>query len=127
MTKNITSKVVDHVERLEEGSHYGFRARLSLWLKMATSFSIAPLRVTSFLGLGIAGLGFIGSLVIVIRRIMGTSWPEGWALLIVAILVMGGVQLFALGILGEYLGRVLVTINSTPQYVIKKLIGKEEI
>ena len=91
---------------------------------MATSFSIVPLRVTSFLGLTIASLGFMSALLIVIWRLIGNSWPEGWALIVVTILVIGGVQLIALGMLGEYLGRVLITINLTPQYVIEKLIGK---
>ena len=126
VTKNITSKKVDHVDRFNGQSHYGFRVRLSLWLKMATSFSIVPLRVTSFLGLTIASLGFMSALLIVIWRLIGNSWPEGWALIVVTILVIGGVQLIALGMLGEYLGRVLITINLTPQYVIEKLIGKEE-
>ena len=123
VTRNIASVDVDHHDRYAGESRYGLRKSLSLWLKMATSFSIVPLRLTSLLGLLFSGFGFFMAILLVIQRFTLNLMPIGWSSLIVTILIIGGVQLLALGMLGEYLGRVLLTINSRPQYVIAETVG----
>jgi undecaprenyl-phosphate 4-deoxy-4-formamido-L-arabinose transferase len=123
VTRNIVSIEVDHHERYAGNSSYGLRKSVSLWLKMATSFSIVPLRLTSFLGLVISGLGFVLAVLFIIQKLTLNLMPDGWSSLMVTILVIGGFQLLALGMLGEYLGRVLLTINSRPQYVVDDTVG----
>ena len=123
VTRNIATIDVDHHERFAGDSHYGFRKSVSLWLKMATSFSIVPLRITSLLGLFFSGLGFFLAFLLVIQKFTLDVMPIGWSSLIVTILIIGGMQLLALGMLGEYLGRVLLTINSRPQYVVAETVG----
>lgn len=123
VTRNIASVDVDHHERYAGDSSYGLRKSLSLWLKMATNFSIVPLRLTSLLGLIFSGLGFCLAILLVIQKFTLNVMPIGWSSLIVTILIVGGVQLLALGMIGEYLGRVLLTINSRPQYVIAETVG----
>jgi len=123
VTRNIASVHVDHHDRYAGESNYGFIKSISLWLKMATSFSIVPLRITSLLGIIFSGLGFILAILFIIQKFTYNLMPVGWTSLIVAILIVGGVQLLALGMLGEYLGRVLLTLNSRPQYVIAEKIG----
>ena len=59
----------------------------------------------------------------IIQKLTLDRMPIGWSSLIVTILIVGGVQLLALGMLGEYLGRVLLTLNSRPQYVVGETIG----
>jgi undecaprenyl-phosphate 4-deoxy-4-formamido-L-arabinose transferase len=122
-TRNIASVEVDHFERFAGSSRYGLTKSISLWLKMATSFSLVPLRLTSLLGIVVSGLGFVFAFLLIVQKLTIDVMPAGWASLIVAVLVIGGVQLLALGVLGEYLGRVLLTINSRPQYVISETIG----
>jgi undecaprenyl-phosphate 4-deoxy-4-formamido-L-arabinose transferase len=122
-TRNIHSVDVEHHARSAGNSRYGFRKSFSLWLKMATSFSIAPLRLTSVVGVAVALLGFLFALYLVIERLTMDVMPTGWASLIVTILIMGGAQLIALGLLGEYLGRMFLTINARPQYVIAQRVG----
>ena len=122
-TRNIASVEVDHFERFAGTSRYGLKKSISLWLKMATSFSLVPLRLTSLLGIVVSGLGFLFAFLLILQKLTIDVMPAGWASLIVAVLVIGGVQLLALGVLGEYLGRVLLTINSRPQYVIGETIG----
>lgn len=117
-TRNIASVDVDHFERFAGSSRYGLKKSISLWLKMATSFSLVPLRLTSLMGIVVSGLGFLFAFLLIVQKLTIDVMPVGWASLIVAVLVIGGVQLLALGVLGEYLGRVLLTINSRPQYVI---------
>ncbi len=118
VTRNIGSIEVAHHDRYAGQSAYGLRKSISLWLKMATSFSIVPLRLTSFAGLCFAGLGFLLAMAFVVQKFTIDRMPDGWSSLMVSILILGGVQLIALGMLGEYLGRVLLTINSRPQFVI---------
>ena len=118
VTRNIGTVDVDHHERYAGDSGYSLRKSISLWLKMATNFSIVPLRITSFVGLCFAGLGFVLALLLIIQKLTLDRMPIGWSSLIVTVLIVGGVQLLALGMLGEYLGRVLLILNSRPQYVV---------
>ncbi|NGM86005.1 glycosyltransferase [Parapusillimonas sp. SGNA-6] len=126
-TRNIVSVDVDHHDRYAGDSGYSLRKSISLWLKMATNFSIFPLRLTSLMGMAISGLGFLLAILLVIQRFTLNMMPIGWSSLIVTILIIGGFQLLALGILGEYLGRVLLTINSRPQFVIEETIGLDKV
>lgn len=126
MTRNIGTVDVEHHDRFAGDSGYSLRKSISLWLKMATNFSIVPLRLTSFAGLVMAGVGFVLAVLLVIQKFTLDAMPIGWSSLIVTILMIGGVQLVALGMLGEYLGRVLLTLNSRPQYVIGETVGLAE-
>lgn len=123
VTRNIGTVEVEHHDRYAGDSGYSLRKSISLWLKMATNFSIVPLRLTSFAGMFFAGLGFVLAILLVIQKFTLNMMPVGWSSLIVTILMIGGVQLVALGMLGEYLGRVLLTLNSRPQYVIGATVG----
>ena len=123
VTRNIASVDVEHHDRYAGDSGYSLRKSMSLWLKMATNFSIVPLRLTSLLGMLFSGLGFLLAILLVIQKFTSNLMPIGWSSLIVTILIIGGIQLLALGMIGEYLGRVLLTINSRPQYVIAETVG----
>ena len=90
---------------------------------MATGFSIAPLRFTSYMGLFFSCLGFILAIVFIIQKFTIYMMPTGWSSLIVTILIVGGVQLLALGIIGEYIGRLFLTVNSRPQYLVEEVVG----
>jgi glycosyltransferase involved in cell wall biosynthesis len=125
VTRNIGIVDVDHYDRYAGNSGYNFRKSVSLWLKMATSFSIVPLRITSLFGMLFSVFGFLLAILLVVQKFTLNLMPIGWTSLIIAILIIGGVQLLAIGMLGEYLGRVLLTLNSRPQYVIAKKIGKK--
>lgn len=125
VTRNIASVDVDHHERYAGDSRYGMKKSISLWLKMATSFSILPLRITSIVGMAFAGLGFLFAVLLIIQKFTLNMMPVGWSSLIVTVLIIGGIQLLALGMLGEYLGRVLLTLNGRPQYVVAERVGIE--
>lgn len=127
VTRAITTVEIEHQERHEGQGNYNLRRSLSLWLKMATSFSVIPLRFTSLMGLFFSGLGLLLAILLIIQKFTLNLMPIGWSSLIVTILVMGGAQLLALGMIGEYLGRVLLTINSRPQYVIAETVGLKSL
>lgn len=126
LTRNIAAVDVDHHDRYAGESGYSLSKSMSLWLKMATSFSIMPLRITSILGICLSALGFFMAFIFVLQKLFIDRMPDGWSSLIVTILVVGGAQLLSVGILGEYLGRVLLTLNARPQYVVAKTLGLQE-
>ena len=68
-----------------------------------------------------AFFGVVMSIYILIDRMFYSNTPLGWASLMVAVITFSGVQLFIIGLMGEYLGRLFLTENMTPQYVIRNI------
>jgi glycosyltransferase involved in cell wall biosynthesis len=98
----------------------------TLALDGITSASTVPLRIWSYLGGGVALLAMAYAIFIIVRTIVsGTSVP-GYASLMVAILFLGGLQLLSLGVLGEYVGRIMVETKRRPLYVIRETIGGDQ-
>jgi polyisoprenyl-phosphate glycosyltransferase len=123
ITANIASVPVEHHPRHEGRGGYSFYRSVSLWLRMATNFSIAPLRLATLAGFAFAALGLVLSAYLVVERIFNDSIPQGWTSLMVIVLIMGGIQLMALGAVGEYLGRVFLAINRRPQFVVGSTVN----
>ena len=119
----ITTITATHHARSDGRSGYSLRKSVSLWLQMATSFSIVPLRLVSLAGVLASCLAFLVALVVLVQKLRHPELPVGWASLIVAILFMGGLQLLALGAIGEYTGRILLNVNNRPQYVIGETVN----
>lgn len=124
-TRNIGCVAAQHSERANGRSGYTLRKLAGLWLSMATSGSILPLRASSLLGTAFTVLAAGLSVQVLLEWLLVGRLPHGWAFLAVAILLFSGVQLLMLGIIGEYLGRVLLTANRVPQYSVREVIGSE--
>lgn len=126
VTRSICSVDIEHRERAIGGGNYNLVRSVSLWLKMATSFSVYPLRLMALLGavLGVLSVGMMGYIVWI--KLSDPSIPAGWASLIAAILFVGGAQLFGLGVIGEYLGRAYLKLNHKPQFVIRDVTWASE-
>jgi len=106
---------------------YDFRGLVSLALDGLLSFSHKPLRLSSYFGVFMAIFGMLYALYVVINRVLGYyAEIPGWATVVVAVLVMGGVQMMMIGILGEYLGRMYDEIKARPPYVVGELIGFDD-
>lgn len=123
VTSNFGTLDIQHQSRASGEGNYTLRRSVSLWLKMVTSFSVFPLRLASFAGglMGAAAALLACYLTYGVLR-FGSPVP-GWASTIVTILVVGSVQLIALGVIGEYVGRAYLRINNRPQYVVRGRIG----
>ncbi len=119
-TKNIGTVSVTHRSRTEGSSGYTLRKLINLWLNGFTAFSIKPLRFATMSGIGIAILGFLYVIYIIINKCINPDVPMGWSSTMAAIFIIGGLILFTLGMIGEYLGRVYISINDAPQYVIRE-------
>src|SRR5262249_9987751 len=111
---------VGHLLRTSGHSRYTVRRLVRLFMAMALNFSIIPLRLSTILGISMAGFGMLDLLSVVVEAFHGRT-PEGWASLMVITLLLSGVQLIMLGVLGEYLGRLYLTINDKPQCVIRDI------
>ena len=123
-TNNITCVPIDHQARRYGESQFGIRKSISLWLKMATGFSIAPIRVAAIMGGVLIGAAVILSILLVMRGLLGSASEIGCMWVAALIVLLSGIQLLMLGVVGEYVGRSYLSINKKPQYSIKKMIGK---
>lgn len=122
-TKNICNVKVNHRQRLEGESGYTFKTLLALWMNGFTAFSILPLRIATYGGSAIAFAGFIYAIVIVIRKIVDPNRALGWSSTMSILLILGGLILIVLGLIGEYVGRIYINMNNSPQYVIRSVIN----
>lgn len=127
-TKNICNVPVNHRQRQEGHSGYTLSKLLNLWMNGFTSFSIKPLRLATYMGCLTAFAGFIYAIIIVIRYFTIHLAPLGWSSTTALLLILGGIILLVLGLVGEYVGRIFMCVNASPQYVERKVIkhGREE-
>jgi undecaprenyl-phosphate 4-deoxy-4-formamido-L-arabinose transferase len=122
ITLNIGTIRVEHRERNVGSSNYTVKKLISLWLNGFLNFSILPLRLFAYIGIIFAIAGFLSAIVVMIRALFFFVPVQGWASLMVSTLIFSGVQLLSIGMVGEYIGRIYLTQNKTPQYVIKELV-----
>lgn len=123
ITKNISNVVVEHKHRLLGKSNYTFFKLFTLWTQMATGFSILPLRISSLLGILFSVSSFLITIWFVFIRSVPSDIPVGWTSLIVVVIFFGGIQLLALGLIGEYIGRTYLTVNNSIQYSEKNKLN----
>jgi undecaprenyl-phosphate 4-deoxy-4-formamido-L-arabinose transferase len=124
-TDKIAKIEVEHHKREAGRSGYTLTRLFRLWLNMFTSFSILPLRVSVIIGMLIALLGAIFGVSIIIEKLSNPDIPVGYASTIVVVLIFAGIQLASLGVIGEYVGRIFLSLNKKPQYTIRKRFAKE--
>lgn len=122
-TKNIGKVEITHRPREEGRSGYTLKKLISLWLNGFTTFSVKPLRIASILGVICACIGFIYGAVVVIQRLLDQAPIAGWSSTMAMLLFIGGVIMMMLGMIGEYIGRIYICLNNSPQYVIRDRIN----
>lgn len=125
-TKNIVNVDVTHREREEGRSGYTLKKLLGLWFNGFTAFSVTPLRIATIVGVGCALLGFAYGLYIFIRRLLDPNMVLGFSSLMCVILFVGGMMMIMLGLVGEYIGRIYISLNNSPQYVIREKTGNSD-
>ena len=118
--------VVPHEERRAGKSSYTLTKLISLWLNTFTNFSVLPLRLAFYLGI----VGFLGGLVLVgvlvFERFTQSSFPTGLLMLMTTMIFFSSTSLIVTGLVGEYVGRVLLNVNGKPQFVVRKVIAHGE-
>ena len=129
-TKNIVNVEIDHRDRQAGESGYTLKKLLGLWFNGFTAFSVKPLRIATVTGTICALCGFAYGIYTIIKKIF-IQPPDlviGFSALMSVIVFMGGMLMLMLGLVGEYMGRMYVSMNNSPQYVIREIVGngKEE-
>jgi undecaprenyl-phosphate 4-deoxy-4-formamido-L-arabinose transferase len=119
VTQRIDSIPVRHLPRVEGRSNYNLRRLVRLWLNLATSFSLAPLRLAILAGAAMATAGTIGAIATMAEALIMHDTPSGWASMMVVVLLVSGVQSMILGVLGEYVGRIFLSANGKPQGTVR--------
>jgi undecaprenyl-phosphate 4-deoxy-4-formamido-L-arabinose transferase len=123
-TRNIGVLETLHEPSRKQRSGYTVAKLLRLWGSMAVNFSVLPLRVSTVLGIIFSLLGAAGAVYAVTEKLQNPELPVGWPSLVVAVTLFAGVQLLILGVIGEYLGQLVLTINGTPQYVVREIVAE---
>ena len=123
MTQRVGSLEVQHAKRVAGASGYTLRKLLQLWESTFINFSVMPLRIATILGLIMAMAGFAAIMVVFYWWVNDKGPAFGWGSLMAALLTFSGVQLVLLGVIGEYLGRMFLTVNQRPQSVEREVIS----
>ncbi|MDD3244344.1 MAG: glycosyltransferase [Eubacteriales bacterium] len=118
-TRRIICVPMEERERFSGSSNFTFKKMLALWMNGFTAFSVKPLRVASVLGVLCAVFGVLFGLYIIIAKLVNPAIAAGYSSLMAALLFIGGVIMLILGMIGEYIGRIYISINDSPQYVIR--------
>jgi polyisoprenyl-phosphate glycosyltransferase len=126
VTGNLTSVEAEHHKRFSGKSNYTFFRSFLVFLKLLTSFSVAPLRLATITGFIIAVIGFILAIYYILEYFFISHIVEGWTSLILSTLIIGGLMLMFMGLIGEYLGKMFLTLNKKPQSSIEEIIKKEQ-
>ncbi len=124
-TKNIVNVDINHRNREVGESGYTLKKLLGLWMNGFTSFSVKPLRIATVMGVISALAGFIYGIVIIIQHFVLPDRVMGFASLAAILVFFGGMIMIMLGLIGEYVGRIYISMNRSPQYIIKRIVKSE--
>lgn len=125
-TQNVCNVDIVHRKRLSGKSGYNIRKLLELWLNGFTSFSIKPLRLVTACGGFVSLIGIVVGIITIIRKILNPAILAGYSSIMAVLLLLFGILFIILGMLGEYIGRIYMSLNNTPQYVIRDKINIED-
>ena len=123
-TQRIGQVEVELVPRHAGRSGYNLRKLVLLALNLFTSFSLLPLQIVSGCGFLVSASGFLLAFYYLTHALLARIAVPGYASIIIALLIIGGTQLLALGIMGEYLGRLHLNVNRKPQYRVRTALGR---
>ncbi len=128
--RHITTKYADidveHHERVSGKSGYSFSKRMKMFKNIFFGFTMFPLRISTTIGEIMSAGGFAGIVYLIVRKILNPDIPAGYTSTNIILLLIGGMILIALGIIGEYIGRIYMTVSGMPQSTVRTIVGKEK-
>ena len=122
VTHNIGNVPIEHHKREYGSSNYTFGKLVKLWMAY-WNYSLLPLRIATIIGSIMAVVGIVSGIVLAISKMISPSMTVGWASIVCILLVFFGIVLLVLGVMGEYIGDIVLSINSTPQYVVRETVN----
>lgn len=126
-TRNIVNVPVTHRDREIGTSGYTLKKLFALWFNGFTAFSIKPLRVATAFGAAFAGCGFLYGIYTIIKKlVLKDAVAVGFSAMMCVLVFIGGMLMLMLGLIGEYIGRIYISINNSPQFVVREMIEHKE-
>ncbi len=126
-TGNICNVDIPHRMRIAGSSGYTLKKLIGLWVNGFTAFSVKPLRMATYVGSITAMAGFLYAIYTIINKIVDPTVPVGWSSTMAVLLALGGMILLVLGLIGEYIGRMYICQNQSPQYVIRRIVNADSL
>jgi undecaprenyl-phosphate 4-deoxy-4-formamido-L-arabinose transferase len=126
ITQRIGSISVRHEARQAGTSGYTLRRLIRLWLSAWLNFSLLPLRVATLLGMLTAAAGLGAFIFVVWLWVIDRGPAYGWGWVMATVLVFSGTQLVILGLIGEYIGRMFLTVNQRPQAIVRSVFRSDD-
>ena len=121
-TSRIANVEMEERARIAGSTTYTFKKLIALWMNGFTAFSVKPLRIATLVGFFTAFAGFIWGFVTVLRKVINpANILAGYSSTMAVVLFVGGMLMLMLGLVGEYVGRIYISINKSPQYVIRSV------
>ena len=124
-TSRIKSVPIKHFDRAYGESGYTLKKLLSLWSNIS-GFSIVPLQVSKRMGVFISICGLLGLIWLLFRKIVSKTKILGWTSTMMTIIFFSGIILLTLGLVGEYVGRMFLTMGNYPQYVVRDIYTQSD-
>lgn len=115
----------ENVERAAGETKWSVWKLMLYSLEGIINFSNVPLNISSYLGIGMTGFSFLAILFIIIRKLMFGDPVDGWASTVCIITFVGGVQLFCMGIMGQYMSKMYSEVKNRPHYIIQETNGEK--
>ncbi len=126
VTQNLSQVNVQHQARLNGKSTYTFSKSVSVFMKLFTGFSVLPLRLATITGCIATFVGLVLLVKYLYDYFIAKNFIAGWTTVVVLIILFGGLILITLGIIGEYIGRMYLTLNNKPQYSISEIVKSND-
>jgi glycosyltransferase involved in cell wall biosynthesis len=124
ITSSLSQVEVEHHSRFKGKGNYGLAKSALVFVRHLTNYSVYPLRLVSVLGFVSSLVAFVLGIFYLVQYFTDRHRVEGWITLVILLTFFGGMILLSLGLIGEYVGRSFIALNGTPQYVIEKIITK---
>ncbi len=118
-----TTVYYERKERTAGKTHYPLSKMIALALNGITSLSVKPLRFITTLGLCVFIICFVLLLYVLINRFTGGKTVDGWSSIIISIWGLGGLQLFSIGIIGEYVGKIYLETKHRPRFIVEQFLN----
>ena len=106
---------------------YSFKKMIELWMNGFTSFSVKPLRLMIVIGILVSIIGFAYGIVIIANKVFGLGVSAGYSSIMSVNLFMFGILFCFMGLIGEYVGRIYISLNKAPQFVVKDYEESDEM
>ena len=122
-TERVINVEMEERQRPIGVGNYTLKKSFALWMNNLTAFSIVPLRIAITFGIIFSFIGFVMTIFTIVRKLVNPAIALGYSSLMAVLFFIGGMLMFMMGMIGEYVGRIYMSINKAPQFVIRETIN----